>query len=131
MENTLQYKAEVINSSRELTGREKLKFTDTTGLIKLVDLINKSEGQEVELNVADWAVVQIQNDLAKEDKEYTQYVLITDDGNGIYTGSESFWQSYMGIYETMKGEDEEYTIKAYKVPSKNREGQSFVTCSIV
>ena len=127
--NTNTYQATITESSRDFTAREKLKYTDTAGMIKLADSLK--EHDELVLQIVDYAVVEVENAKAKEDNEYRQYVLIANDDKVYYTGSESFWNSYKQIFDVMKEEDEEYEIKIYRVASKNRQGQSFITCSII
>lgn len=127
--NTNTYKAVITDSSRVFTAREQLKYTDTAGMIKITDLLKEQD--ELVLQIVDYAVVKVENEKAKEDTEYRQYVLIANDDKVYYTGSESFWNSYKQIFDVMKEEDEDYEIKIYKVASKNRQGQSFITCSII
>lgn len=123
------YKAIIEESSKELTAREKLKFTDTTNMVKITDLL-KADPEYV-LEPKAWAVLNIENAKAQQDKEYKNYII--EDVNGVlyYTGSESFWNSFSDIYDIMKDEKEKWEIKIYKVPSKNREGQNFINVSIV
>ena len=59
------------------------------------------------------------------------YVIIDKNGDKYVTGSLSFWNSFMDIYTEMLGEDEEWSIKAYKLDSKNYKGKKFLTCSII
>ena len=93
--NTNTYKAVITDSSRDFTAREHLKYTDTAGMIKITDLLKEQD--ELVLQIVDYAVVEVENEKAKEDNEYRQYVLIANDGKVYYTGSESFWNSYKQI----------------------------------
>ena len=52
-------------------------------------------------------------------------------GTRYSTGSKSFFNNLVDICEEMEDSDEEWQIKAYRKPSKNREGKDFITCSIV
>ena len=47
------------------------------------------------------------------------------------TGSESFWNSFRDIYDEMENESDEWSLKLYRLPSKNRQGKDFLTCSII
>lgn len=124
------YRARVSASSRELTAREKLLFSDTSHMTRLDTAIDDNDNK-LQFQPAEWVVLYVENEKADGDKEYYNYVILTEDGVIYYTGSQSFWNSFMEIYETMQGEDEDYEVVAYKVDSKNRQGQQFINCSIV
>ena len=59
--------------------------------------------------------------------------IVSDAGMRYVTGSDSFWSSFIDIWDDMKeGEDpEDFSIRVYKRPSKNYSGKSFLTCSLV
>lgn len=124
------YRATVSASSRELTAREKLLFSDTSHMTRLDTAIDNNDNK-LQFQPAEWVVLHVENEKADGDKEYYNYIILTEDGVIYYTGSQSFWNSFMEIYETMQGEDEDYEVVAYKVDSKNRQGQQFINCSIV
>lgn len=124
------YRATVSASSRELTAREKLLFSDTSHMTRLDTAIDDNDNK-LQFQPAEWVVLYVENEKADGDKEYYNYIILTEDGVIYYTGSQSFWNSFMEIYETMQGEDEDYEVVAYKVDSKNRQGQQFINCSIV
>ena len=63
--------------------------------------------------------------------DYENYVIIDKNGDKYVTGSASFWSSFMDIYNEMQGEEEAWSIKAYKLDSKNYKGKKFLTCSII
>ena len=123
MEN---YKVEIKESSKELSARERISLKDTTNAIKLDEAL--AEG-DVIITPVDYAILAIHNEKA-EDKDYENYIIVDKSGTKYVTGSSSFWGSFIEIYEEMKGEDEEYSILAYRVESKNYKGKYFLTCSI-
>lgn len=121
------YKAEVVESSRQLTARERIKFKDLTDAVS-IDTATKDEAIFIE--VKDYAIVKVHNDNS-DNKEYTKYVLEDKDGTLYATGSESFWKSFKDIWDEMENETEEWTLKIYKKDSANYKGKQFITCSIV
>ena len=123
MEN---YKVEIKESSKELSARERISLKDTTNAIKLDEAL--AEGNVI-ITPVDYAILAIHNEKA-EDKDYENYIIVDKLGTKYVTGSSSFWSSFIEIYEEMKGEEEEYSILAYRVESKNYKGKYFLTCSI-
>ena len=121
------YKAEVVESSRQLTARERIKFKDLTDA---TSLDTATANGAVILTVKDYAIVKVHNENS-DNKEYTKYVLEDSEGNLYATGSESFWKSFIDIWDEMKEETEEWKLKIYKKDSANYKGKQFITCSIV
>lgn len=120
------YKVEIKESSKELSARERISLKDTTNAIKLDEAL--AEGNVI-ITPVDYAILGIHNEKA-DDKDYENYIIVDKSGTKYVTGSSSFWSSFIEIYEEMKGEDEEYSILAYRVESKNYKGKYFLTCSI-
>ena len=123
MEN---YKVEIKESSKELSARERISLKDTTNAIKLDEAL--AEG-DVIITPVDYVILDIHNEKA-EDKDYENYIIVDKSGTKYVTGSSSFWNSFIEIYEEMKDEEEEYSILAYRVESKNYKGKYFLSCSI-
>lgn len=122
-----EYKAEVAESSRQLTARERIKFKDLTDAIS-IDEATKDE--PLKISVKDYAIVKVHNENS-DNKDYTKYVLEDSEGNLYATGSESFWKSFIDIWSEMAEETEEWKLKIYKKDSANYKGKQFITCSIV
>lgn len=121
------FKAEVKESSRQLTAKERVAFKDTANCIKLDEAT--ANGQVLAITVDAYVVLHITNDKS-ENPEYENYIIIDTDGNKYVTGSTSFWNSFMDIYEEMKNENEAWELEIYKLDSKNYKGKQFLTCSI-
>lgn len=122
------YNVSIKEVSKELTARERIMLKDTTNAIKL-DEVAGSESPLVITPVA-YAVLSIHNDKS-DNVDYENYIIMDADGTKFVTGSPSFWSSFMGIWEEMKDESEEYSIEVYKRDSKNYKGKQFITCSII
>lgn len=124
------FSVRVSESSKTLTAREKLMFSDTTNATKLDEIVTTSS--PVVIRPVDYVILSVHNEKS-ENVEYDVYVLVDDNGNKYITGSQSFWNSFADIWETMKdsGENEPFEIEVYKKESKNYKGKFFLTCSIV
>jgi hypothetical protein len=120
------YSVSIKETSRELTAKQRIALKDTTTAIKLDEA---TQVEPVTINVDMYAVLAIHNEKS-ENPDYDNYVVVDKNGTKYVTGSASFWSSFMDIYEEMQDEDEEWAIKAYRVPSKNYKGKDFITCSI-
>ena len=120
------YSVEIAETSKELSAKERIKIKDTTDAVKLDEA---TQSGAVIITPAMYAVLNIHNEKS-DNVDYNNYIIIDKDGTKYVTGSESFWSSFMNIYEEMDGEQEEWAIKAYRAPSKNYKGKDFITCSI-
>lgn len=123
------YDVQILETSKELTARERLMVKDTSNAQSLDELTQDGNGSLV-LKIKDYAVLAVHNEKS-DSKDYTKYLLIDESGNKYVTGSESFWESFKSIYDEMKDTNEDYEIEVYRLESKNYKGKSFITCSIV
>lgn len=122
------YSVTVAETSLEsLTGKQKIQLKDTTDCIRLDKATQESA---VLIDVDYWAELHIHNEKS-DDKEYKNYVVVSKTGERYVTGSESFWSAFRDIFDDMEADGEEWTLKVYRVPSKNRTGKDFITCSIL
>ena len=121
------YSVQVKEVSKELTHKERVQITDLTDCVKL-DKATQEGAVLIDLDF--YAVLEIHNEKA-DDKDYENYVIVDKNGTRYLTGSKSFFNNLVDICEEMEDSDEEWQIKAYRKPSKNREGKDFITCSIV
>ena len=122
------YKATIARASRELTAKEKIQYKNTTDCVSLDDV---TKDAPVLINVAGFVVLNIHNEKS-DNKDYTKYIIIDKDGARYQTGSESLWTAFEDIYDEMTDAGEEdFQIKAFRMPSKNYAGRDFLTCSII
>lgn len=121
------YEAVVKEASKQLTAKERISIKDTSNCIQL-DEATKSGKVIIEPDF--YAVLAIHNEKS-DDKDYEKYVVVAKDGTKYCTGSVSFLEALKGIIDEMSGEEEEYKIEVYRLPSKNYKGKEFLTCSIV
>lgn len=123
----MAYSVTVQETSKELTGKQKIQLKDTTDCVRLD---RATQENAVFIDVDFWAILDIHNDKA-QDKDYKNYVVVDKDGTRYLTGSESFWNSFSNIYDDMSEDGEEWKLKVYRMPSKNRQGKDFITCSVI
>ena len=121
------YSVKIVDSSRDLSAKERIALKDTSDAIKL-DVA--CEGQDVIFKPVAYAILEVHNDKS-DDKDYNNYVITDADNNKYVTGSTSFWNSFENIWNEMDGESEEWMLKCYKLDSKNYNGKQFLTCSII
>jgi hypothetical protein len=121
------YTVSVVETSKELTGKQKIQLKDTTDCVRLDQAT--LEGNVI-IDVDFWAELAIHNEKS-DDKDYTNYVVVDKSGVRYVTGSEAFWSAFRNIFDDMSDCDEEWTLKVYRKPSKNRQGKDFITCSVL
>ena len=122
------YEVKIIESSRELTARDRISLKNFDDAIQLDELITP-ENPKVLIEVADYAIVQVHNEKS-DNVDYNKFILIATDGTRYITGSEPFFSSFKEIYDEMANEEEDYSIIAYKRESNNYKGKEFLTCTI-
>lgn len=121
MEN---YTIEIVEASRELSKKERVQLK-TNAATKLDDLC-----PIVLENISGYAVLQVHNPKARDNKDYTHYVIFTEDGKFVYTGSPSFFEAFKLIWSEMEGESD-WGLECVKKPSRNYVGKDFLTCNLV
>lgn len=121
------YSVEVKYASKELTARERIQIKDTTDTTKLDEA---TQLEAVIIDVDWYAILNIHNDKA-EDSEYETYIVVDRNGERFRTGSQSFWSAFTNIATELDNEEEPWSIKVYRMPSKNRAGKDFITCSLI
>lgn len=126
------YKAKVCESSRELTAKEKIMLKDTSNAFSLDELTQEAQfnNEKLILNIDYYVTIDVHNDKA-DDKDYQQFILVDKDGKKYYTGSTSFINNFIDIFEELTEAGEEVTIEIYRKESKNYKGKEFITCSVV
>lgn len=126
--NTANYKVDIIDCSKsDLTGKERIQLKDMSDAVKLDKATRDSE---ILIDVDFYAIAQIHNENS-DDKDYNTYIIVSKDGTRYTTGSSTFWSSFMNIYSEMVNTDEDWQLKVYQLPSRQREGKNFITCSVV
>lgn len=129
MGNKANYKAQVIEASKELTGKEKVAIKNFADMIQ-IDEATKETDAGLLINVAWTAQVSVHNEKA-DNHDYIKYVYVDKDGGMYISGSEPLYRQYCDIAEDMKGEEEEWGIKIIRKESSNYKGKDFLTCVIV
>ena len=123
------YKVTIARVSRELSVKERIQLKDLSDTIKLD---KATQVEPVIIDVDYYATLDIHNEKS-DDKDYKNYVVVAKDGTRYVTGSQSFITAFEGVADEISDSDEdvEFSIKVYRLPSKNREGKEFITCSLV
>lgn len=129
MANKANYKAQVIEASKELSGKEKVALKNFADMIQL-DEATKDTDAGVLIQVAWTAKVAVHNEKA-DNQDYIKYVYVDKDGTMYISGSEPLYRQYSDIAEDMEGEEEEWGIKVIRKESANYKGKDFLTCVIV
>ena len=127
------YSATIIDSSRELTARERVMFKDTQNAISMNDFAEQAKaegGKAIITDVKDYVHISVHNDKS-DDKDYDNYMIIDGEGDKYVTGSAALWNSFRDIYNEMKVETEPWDIQLNLIPSKNYKGKNVLTCSLV
>ena len=129
MSKRTDYSASIVSSSRELSVKEKIQFKDLTDTVRLDTVVRID--QPLTIDVDTIVELAIHNENARDDKDYTTIVLVDKNGTRYSTSSESVRNAIEDIMEeASEGGLTEYSIKVLARPSKNREGQHYLTATI-
>lgn len=121
------YKATIKEATRELDAREKIMFKDTTNCVSL-DTATQDAPVLIDVDLA--VVLDVHNEKS-DNKDYTKFIIVDKNGERYITGSESFWNAFSDIYDEMTDAGyTEFTIRVYRLHSKNYQGRDFLTCSL-
>lgn len=124
------FEVKIIETSMELTHKEKVMLKDTSRAIKLDEVCDN--GNEIQIKPTGYARLSVHNEKA-DNPDYEQILVIDESGEKYITGSSSFWRSFSDIWDEMvidADEKEEWSLIIYKKDSKNYKGKQFLTCSI-
>ena len=123
------YSVSIVDISKEINAKERLQLKDTSSAVKLDKATQEGD---VIIDVDFFAELLIHNEQARtEEKDYTQYIIVDKSGEKYVTGSQSFWNSFLDIYNEMHDYEDDWAIRVYRMPSKNREGKDFIICSVI
>ena len=92
-----EYSVTIREASRDLTAKEKIAFRDFGNAIKLDE--NLTEDDSMMISPKDYVILDVHNEKAKGNKDYTKYIIIDNGGNKFVTGSESFFTRFIEIFD--------------------------------
>lgn len=123
------YNAKVTYSKLELTAREKIAIKDFETATKLNDII---KAEPIILPIKNVVKVEVHNEHSQQNKDYSVFIIVTEDNKTYRTGSESFFDSYVDIIDELADMGEDTSVvkfKLYKQSSKNFDGD-FIKASL-
>ena len=127
------YSTKIVSSSRELTVKEKITLKDFNDCTGLDTVVTNEQGFIIDPDVI--VEVEVHNERAKDDKDYTTIVILDKDGTKYSTSSNSLRDSISDIMDELSelsAEDKaDLKIKVFKKPSKNYSGKYFLTATVV
>lgn len=127
------YSTKIVNASRELTVKEKITLKDFNDCVGLDTVVTEEQGLIIDPDVI--VEVDVHNERAKDDKDYTTIVILDKDGTKYNTSSNSLKESVQDIMEELADLAEEdkadLKIKVFKKPSKNYSGKYFLTATVI
>ena len=127
------YNTKIVSSSRELTAKERITLKDFNDCIGLDTVTNETDGIILDPEVI--VEVQVHNERAKDDKDYSTIIILDKNGTKYSTSSNSLRDSIGDIMDELASltddEREGLKIKVFKKPSKNYSGKFFLTATVI
>ena len=122
----MAYTAEITKCNKELSKKERVMYKNASDCKRLDDETLKTGSLVIKPEL--WLELSVHNDKAKN-PDYTQYIIVDEDGTSYLTGSENFMANFLSIAEEMEGEP--FEVEVYRKPSKNFNGKDFLTCKLI
>lgn len=122
----MAYTAEITKCNKELSKKERVMYKNASDCKRLDDETIKTGSLVIKPTL--WLELSVHNDKAKN-PDYTQYIIVDEDGTSYLTGSENFMANFLSIAEEMEGEP--FEVEVYRKPSKNFNGKDFLTCKLI
>lgn len=123
------YTVEIIESSKELSLKEKILAKDSMRPLSIDEL--SKENKDFAIDYAFYVLLKIHNEMS-ENKDYEKLVIFDKSGYSYSTGSKSFLESFLNIIEEIQGNDiDEFMLGVRRTQSKNYKGKEFLSCVIV
>ena len=133
-----EYEVTITGSSLEkIRGTERLRYTNFAGMVQLDDIIS-DDGVKTALDITGYVECHVHNDKS-DTPEYDKLVLIAKNGELYLTGPDDFKSEFIEIFEALTDDfvedgiapqDRVYPILAFKAPSKNIKGKTFLCCAV-
>ena len=128
------YSAKIINSSRELSAKERITLKDFNDCVGLDGVVTENTPLVIKVDLM--VTVAVHNERANGDKDYETVVLVTEDGTKYSTSSKSLAEAVSDIVDELADSDDDslkdnLSIKIFKKPSKNYSGKYFLTAVLV
>lgn len=127
------YSTKIVSTSRELTVKEKITLKDFNDCVGLDTVVTNEQDFIIDPDAI--VEVQVHNERAKDDKDYTTIVILDKDGTKYSTSSNSLRDSISDIMDELADLEEadraDLKIKIFKKPSKNYSGKYFLTATVV
>lgn len=127
------YNTKIVSSSRELSTKERIVLKDFNDCIGLDTVVDNENGVILDPDVI--VEVQVHNERARDDKDYTTIIILDKNGTKYSTSSNSLRDSISDIMDELKDltddEKSELKIKVFKKPSKNYQGKYFMTATVI
>ena len=122
------YEVKIIESSKELSARERISLKNFDEMIALDEAVN-TETPRLMIDVSGYVVASVHNEKS-DNVNYNKFIIIDKDGQRYITGSNPFFSAFKEIWDEMDGENEDWGITVYKRESNNYKGKEFLTCTI-
>ena len=105
------YNTKIVSSSRELTAKERITLKDFNDCIGLDTVTNDTDGIILDPDVI--VEVQVHNERAKDDKDYSTIIILDKNGTKYSTSSNSLRDSISDIMDELTdlSDDERADLK--------------------
>ena len=125
-----KFSAKLIEASRELTARDKIRFKNFGTALSLDTLVH-DESEAFVIEPIGYVAYDVHNDNS-ENKDYKMFIIEDKSGALYRTGSGAFFDRFKEIFDTMAADapGEEYTISVVKRPSAKYKGKFVLLCQL-
>ena len=125
-----EYNVSIIADSGNLSKKDLLNIKGRLHENKIEDVMRDVDTSVI-ITPRGYARLHVNNPNAKPGmaSEFDVFVVVADEGN-FSTGSKTFAETFVDIYDVMKDETDPWAIGIDKIPSKNYTGKYFYSCHV-
>ena len=130
MPETKEYESKLVEASRQLSARDKIRYQNFNAAIAIDSLV-ADDTEVASITPIGYASFAVHNEKA-ENTDYDLYIIEGKGGTLYKTGSNSFFSRFKLIFDTMAAEapGEEYTVSVMKRPSNRYKGKYLLICQL-
>lgn len=127
-----EIKTNLIDVTRELTGREKAKIITATP--KKLDEIIMNIGDKFDINIDYVATVQVSGiEMDDGTDTFKSYYYVSKEGDIYSSSSDSLYRAVTSIIEVIQdeGDTDDIIVQIFGAESKNFKGRPFFTANLI
>lgn len=125
------YSVTIREASKDMTAKERIMLKDTSNAVS-IDALTTEQGNFI-IEFAYYAILDVHNEHADNNTDYTKVVVVDKAGTKYVTGSEAFIRNLVDIVAEMTeaGEQDNIRLEVFRKESNNYKGKTFISVALI